>query len=272
MMQFWFRLLGICGISAALVSCAKVSDPPSMIGDPPEYLSANYYEQPADISNIVPHGKGIIIALSYFNEAQIRDARWEFSRVQMTDGFKCGTNFDIVRRDIRWYDPTPVSKVACAKVVYSLYCKPKEYWGTDYDHISPEAFDNDVEKVLAAPISSPIPEHCGEKDGYTLWENEVAEKNPSLLQPTMAELRQKEVERLAKISLSNSDPSGRPYAEIALRDINIRNVICRPQSLKGFYCKYELKIDHESHPDKGKWKVRRIVMIAPTGVWHQSEY
>ncbi|WP_143074973.1 hypothetical protein [Sphingobium sp. AP50] len=259
-------------LPAALVACAKISDPPGMIGDPPEYLAANYYRGPADIRKVVPDGKGMIIALSYFTEAQMRDARWEFSRVQMTDGFMCGTNVDIVRRDIRWYNPTPVSKVACAKVVYSLYCKPEAYWGTDYDHILPEAFDDDVAKVLAAPISSPIPENCGEKDGYARWEKEVAEKNPSLVQPTMLELRQKEVERLAKVTLQNIDPPKTPYAEIALRDISIRNVICRPQSLKGFYCKYELKIDYEGHPDKGKWTVRRIVMIAPAGVWHQSEY
>ena len=252
-------------MSAALASCAKVSDPPSMIGDPPEYLSTNYYRGPADISKFVPDGRGIIIALSYFTEAQMHDARWEFSRVQETLGFTCGTNVDIVRRDVRWYDPTPVSKVACAKVVYSLYCKPQELWGTDYDHVVPEAYDDDVAKVLAAPISSPIPESCGEKDGYTIWENEVAEKNPSRVQPTMLELRQKEVERLAKVSSPNSDPSEAPYAEIALRDIDIRNVICRPQSLKGFYCKYELKIDYEAHPDKGEWKGRRIVRIAPTG-------
>jgi hypothetical protein len=257
------RLAATIGLSVALGSCVPA---------PPEYLSVGYGLTSVDLSHNIPDGKGAVVSVGYFSRAQMDDPRWEFARIQTAVGLQCGTGFKIVRRDVRWFHSG--QRRACARVVYSLLCIPEKNRGTQYDHVNPEAFDQDVAFHLDRPLSSPLEDGCGEKDGYTLWEKRVKERNPGLVAPTLDDVRKSEIARVAALSSTSNDvPIGQAGIEQNARQgVRVRKLVCRPNSLQSFYCKFELRLDHGSLAEPHRWTVRRIRMQKRGVRWEQSEY
>jgi hypothetical protein len=155
-----------------------------------------------------------------------------------------------------------------------MLCIPENNRATQYDHVDPEAFDREVSFHLKRPLTSPLEEGCGEKDGYTLWEKRVKEQNPGLVAPTLEEVRESEMARIAAFRPISPDVlSGQlGGGQNSLPSVEVRNVVCRPNSLQSFYCRFELRANDPSALDQAKWTVRRIRMQKRGLAWEQSEY
>jgi len=103
---------------------------------------------------------GYVFRIGYFTEGQVEDRRWEAARLRMMDSGRFCNGFGegrIVRREVRWYEPTPVSRRRCAALVYTLHCThPRQRPGDDLARQRILLLREDAEP--------PIEADCGEKD------------------------------------------------------------------------------------------------------------
>jgi hypothetical protein len=100
---------------------------------------------------------GFIYATYYYTEAQIDDPRWEKKRLEsMETATVCETGKRVVRRDVRWFAPTPTSGRKCAAVVYTIQCEIPTLATND-------TFDADRREQLEGELGK-IGKGCGEKD------------------------------------------------------------------------------------------------------------
>ena len=117
---------------------------------PPERLAANRIW--------TGNGRGYAFRIAYFTAAETADPRWEAARLEMMkQGRFCFSGERMLRRDIRWYEPTAASGQRCAALVYTMEC-------TVRNHIAPDRLDADRIGFLRQDPEPPIEAGCGEKD------------------------------------------------------------------------------------------------------------
>ncbi len=142
-------LMIACATAPLLVSAAP------RLMDPPIYLSYG--------GQIVTSNRGFVYSMTHFTEEQMNDPRWENLRQERAQWNFCGPDKPrLLRRDVRWYDATPVSKQRCAMVVYTMECpKPKGFKERTKDDLA-----TDREAILTNPVKEELEKDCGEKNGY----------------------------------------------------------------------------------------------------------
>lgn len=114
---------------------------------------------PAPPSHLLPsieyHGGRFgasAIRMAYFSAGEVSDRRWERRRRSEAVGYRqCPTGHRILRRDVRWYQPTLLSGQRCAAVVYTFQC-------TDQDPARADAIEQDRLYLLRMdedPVAGP---------------------------------------------------------------------------------------------------------------------
>jgi len=105
-------------------------------------------------------GRGhFVYRQSYFTEAQVRDPRWEVRRREKMNQIRMCPSYRIIRREIRWYDATPLSGERCAAIIYIGLCNGARR-GPDPD------VETDRITLLRRDPDPPIEPGCGERESY----------------------------------------------------------------------------------------------------------
>ena len=130
-------------LMATLTGCALA---------PPDRLAANRQWQNAR--------SGYAFVISYFTAGELRDSRWEAKRLEMMkQAIFCKTGERIVRRDVRWFPATSVSRKRCAAVIYTVECDVPTLVPTDN-------LSEIRQALLTDPFDEPIEQNCGQKDRF----------------------------------------------------------------------------------------------------------
>jgi hypothetical protein len=129
-----------------LASCKSL--PP-----PPEHLASYWHARTGD--------HGYVASIGYFSRAQMKDADWEFRRIQAAAGSLCNSYRHAVRRDVQWFETRPGSGEYCARVVYTFRCFSKSDIGNP---VPTDALEATRSAVMAEPVPRPLERGCGEKD------------------------------------------------------------------------------------------------------------
>lgn len=160
-MQNLFSLQGCLGAATALALTACVSvGPAKVIAPPPSKLYVNTFAKMS--------GFGRVTAISYFSEAEMSDAAWEFARIQQSIGNACAGYSQLVRRDVKWFPATEESGQACAMAVYTVECFANDETGAPAPFGPESTLERDRQEALRQiPQSSPE-KACGDKDIYRL--------------------------------------------------------------------------------------------------------
>jgi hypothetical protein len=121
---------------------------------PPEYLSVDRIWESSKY--------GMVYAVGYFTEDQMRSAAWEAKRREMGSTVEvCTGESRFVRRDVHWFPATTISGRQCALVVYTIQC--------DAPTMAPlDTFERDRESLLKGEANQVIGKNCGEKDNSRL--------------------------------------------------------------------------------------------------------
>lgn len=143
----------ILSCSIALASSATVLSSCAALPEPPESLAAYWY------ARTDPHG--YVASIGYFTPAQMRDADWEFRRIQNAAGSLCTGYRYAVRRDVQWFKTRPGSHGRCARVIYSFRCMAEADIGKP---IPPDALEATRAHIMSQPVEKPLEPDCGEKD------------------------------------------------------------------------------------------------------------
>jgi hypothetical protein len=101
---------------------------------------------------------GYIFTVGYFTKEQIDSPEWETARVRSAATVQLCDNKEIVRRDVRWFEPIAPGEPQCAAVVYSFACTPRRpEWGSSLEY--------ERRQAVLEGLPDPITANCGEKDG-----------------------------------------------------------------------------------------------------------
>lgn len=135
---------------AAAMSDSQAAPGGSAAGPPPARLAAD--------RTWVTGPRGYAFRIAYFTAAETADPRWEARRLEMMKQVHaCQGGERMVRRDVRWYQPTPLSGQSCAAIVYTIQCSVP-------NRRQPDRLDADRIGLLRQDPEPPIEAHCGEKD------------------------------------------------------------------------------------------------------------
>ena len=107
---------------------------------------------------------GEVFSVGYFSEEQLRDRRWEATRLRSKGRVKACNHSGSERRDVRWIDKTSEGGGRCALVVYSYSCpdlKPREGVSTDY--FRAEILGREIEDKIESTCASPLPMNDAER-------------------------------------------------------------------------------------------------------------
>jgi hypothetical protein len=142
---------------AVLLLLASCVSPP----DPPMFLAVDHTVAP------VPN-KGHVVRLEFFTRAQMDSPEWEFRRLTEATMVGCDGMARPIHREVRWFEPTAHSGEACARVVYTIRCLPRDRPPDVSQWRSPDDF-SEMRRKLLGEVPSEIDPGCGrEQDASKL--------------------------------------------------------------------------------------------------------
>ncbi|HEY5723836.1 MAG TPA: hypothetical protein VIT45_16110 [Allosphingosinicella sp.] len=97
----------------------------------------------------------------------MNDPLWEFARAQNATMNWCNSEARLVRRDVRWFEATPVTGQRCAMAIYTVQCLEPKEWADTAKTPFANGLEADRAHMLGDPTFVPSEPGCGEKVRHT---------------------------------------------------------------------------------------------------------
>lgn len=150
---------------ATLISCVPIllltsgQAAPSAEPAPPENLSVS------TTTMTLGRDIGYVTGVGFFTEAQVKDADWEFRRVQQAEWHYCPAQTRFVHRDIRWVPKPDAPGGRCAMLIYSMRCVTQDDIEAGTARVVPLPLAQARAALLDGPMDmQPDGAQCGERD------------------------------------------------------------------------------------------------------------
>lgn len=116
------------------------------------------------------NAEGYVFTVGYFTKEQVRSKGWEKARIEASKLVFFCDGAQIVRRDVRWFEPAAEGQPQCAAVIYSFTCPVRRpEWGSSLAYVR--------EQALLDEPRWPIEPGCGEKDRTKLPPAKTPDRN-----------------------------------------------------------------------------------------------